>query len=180
MINIQKFNSVHIGSIWSILSTSVLFSPHYSNSVHFSPVCPPRSYYVQILFGPFCLIWSYSVHSVHSVRQSFIRSNSAHSVLFSLLRSNSVHSAHIDSIRSTLVLFCPLWLNSVHISSIRSTLVLFGLPQSYSGHSVHFGSIRSIFSTLVLFGLFSPLWSYSVHITSIRSTSVHYVHLGPT
>ena len=80
-----------------------------------------------------------------------------------------------DLIQSTSVLFSPFsthWPYSVHIGHILSTLVLFG-PHwsylvhylSYSVHYVHFnpfGPIRSIFSTLVLFGLVCPLRSYLV------------------
>ena len=114
MINIQKFNSVHL----------FLFGP-------FSPIQSTLS--TKVLLCPIWPIRSY----------------------FSLFRSNSVHLVHIGSIRSTLVLCCPLWstlVHAVHIASIPSTLVLFGpfCPlQSYLGHSVHFGLIRSILSTLV-------------------------------
>ena len=50
--------------------------------------------------------------------------------------------------------------------------------QFYSSHSIHFGLIRSILSTLVRFGPFYSLSFYSIHITPIRSTSVQYVHLS--
>ena len=94
-------------------------------------------------------IWSYSVHSVLFSPLCPLK---FYSVLF---QSISVHLVYIGSIRSTLVLCCPLWstsVHAVHIASIPSTLVLFGpfYPlQSYLGHLVHFGLIRSILSTLV-------------------------------
>ena len=73
-----------------------------------------------------------------------------------------------------LVLFCPLSSNSVYLDLLRSTLVLFRPIL-----------IRSILSTLVLFGPFCPLCSYSIlsfqsfHIGFIRSNSVHTVLFGP-
>ena len=50
--------------------------------------------------------------------------------------------------------------------------------QFYSSHSIHFGLIRSILSTLVRFDPFYSLSFYSIHITPIWSTSVQYVHLS--
>ena len=52
--------------------------------------------------------------------------------------------------------------------------------QSYLGHSVQFGHIRYILSTLVLFNLFCPFRSYSIHIASIHSTSVQFGPIQPT
>ena len=107
MINIQKFNSVHL----------FLFGP-------FSPIQSTLS--TKVLFGRIWPIQSYSVH-------------------FSL----------IQSIQSTLALFGPHWSYVVLfglIRSMQSTLVLFSpfCPlQSYLGHSIHFGLIQSILSTLV-------------------------------
>ena len=62
----------------------------------------------------------------------------------------------------------------MHFNFIRSNLApfglfLLGLIWSYSVHSIHFGPIRSILFTLVLFG---PLWPYSAHIGFIRFTLV--------
>ena len=45
------------------------------------------------------------------------------------------------------------------------------------GHSVHFGPIRSILSTLILFGQFCPFRSYSVqsfHFSPIQSDLVKF------
>ena len=102
------------------------------------------------------------------------------------------------------VLLNPLWFYLVHFDPIRSTLVLFCPLQSYSGHSVHFGLIRSILYTLVFQStlvIFGPLWllqSYSDDMDFIWSTlvlfrpfrsnlvifgpihfhTIHYVHFG--
>ena len=97
-----------------------------------------------------------------------------------------------DLIQSTSVLFIPFskhWPYSVHIGPILSTLVLLS-PHwsylvhylSYSVHYVHFnplGPIRSILSTLVLFGPLCPLQSYSVHIGPIRSSMSTSILFGP-
>ena len=65
-------------------------------------------------------------------------SYSIHSILFSPIWSYSVYS----------VLYSPLWSYLVFIGPILST-------SDYSGHTV---SIRSILSTLVVFGPFCSLW----------------------
>ena len=69
-------HSVHFGSIWSILSTLVLF-------------------------GPFCPLWSYSVHvavisstSFWPVHVSPIRSSLSTSILFGPIWSHLVYSVH--------------------------------------------------------------------------------------
>ena len=63
-----------------------------------------------------------------------------------------------------------------HIRSILSSLVLFGLLWSYW---VHLDHISPMLSTSVLFGSFGSLWSYSVGIGPICSYSVHYIHFVP-
>ena len=66
------------------------------------------------------------------------------------------------AIRSTLVLFSPLWFYLVHFGPIQSTLVLFDpiwSIRSYSVHFVHFGPFSPfslIRSTLVQLGLIWP------------------------
>ena len=69
------------------------------------------------------------------------------------------------------VLFGLLWFYSVYY-------VHFGSLQSYLGHSVNFGHVRSIRFILLLFGPFSLLRSYTVDIGPICSYSVHYIHFG--
>ena len=87
--------------------------------------------------------------------------------------------------------FGPLWLylvHFVHFGPLQYTLVLFSPHRSYS---VLLNPIRSILSTLVLFGplllwsylvLFGPHWSYSVYSNNfglLWSYSVHSFHFGP-
>ena len=122
---ITKLLLSHINlAFWSI-------HPIRSYSVHFSSFSPIRSTFrpIQstfIIFGPFCLRWSYSVLfssfcSICSILSTL--------VLFDFIYFSSVHFSPIRSIRSTLVLFSLLW-------SIMSTLVLFCLfcpLRSYSG-----------------------------------------------
>ena len=82
----------HFGSIQSIMSTSVLFSPHWSYLVHFGPFCPLQSYSVHsVHLVPIRSIWSYFVHLVHFVPYSLIRSIWITSVDFGLLQSIFVH-----------------------------------------------------------------------------------------
>ena len=64
-----------------------LFGPHYLYSVHIDPILS-----ILLLFGPFCLLWSYSVYSVHF--------GSIWSILSTL-----VHFSPIRAIRYTLILF---------------------------------------------------------------------------
>ena len=103
---------------------SFLFGSIWSYSVHSvlcSPLCPLKFYSVQ--FGPFGLI---------SVHFGLIRSISYTLALFGLHWPYVVLFGLLRSMQSTLVLFspfCPL--------------------QSYLGHSIHFGLIQSILSTLV-------------------------------
>ena len=111
IINIQKSYSVHIGSIWFILSSSVqfcpirsiwsylvhyvhqssiiysvLFSPHWPYLVHIGP-----SWFTEVIFGPFCLLWSYSVHYVYF---------GFNFVLFGPYWFYSVHFVHFDPLQS--------------------------------------------------------------------------------
>ena len=129
MISIQKFYSIHIGlfgllpsylvhrilfgPLWfpsihsihigPILFTSVQFNWHWSYSIHFCPI-----WSTLVLFSPFCLLRSYSVHSIHL------------GFILSTLGSYSVHSAHFGSNQSILTLL-------VLSSLLQSTLVHFVL-----------------------------------------------------
>ena len=95
--------------------------------------------------------------------------------------------SYIWSILSTIVVFSPI-IHSVHIGSIRSTLVLFCPLRFYSVHSVYFSSIRSILptlflfspiqSTLVLFSPFCPLWSTSILFRLFNLLRFYSVHFG--
>ena len=69
-------------------------------------------------------------------------------------------------IRSTLVLFGPLWSNLLYNGPNVFTSVLFSPLWSYS---ILFGSIRS---TFFLFGLY---WSSCIHFSPIRSTLVLFI-----
>ena len=187
MINIQKFYLVHIGSIRSIMSSSVWLGPIWS-------------------------IWSYLVHFVLSTKVLFspIQSYSIHFSLTQSIQSTldlfdphwsySIHFSPIRSILSTLVLFgpfYPLWSYSVHyvyFSSILSYSVHIGPIRSILSTLIDFNPIWVIRSTFVLFGPFCPLWflfgpfcplrSYSVYsflfipIQSIWSTLFHLVQFG--
>ena len=105
------FYSVHLGPIWSILSTLILFGliwSYYVYSVHFGPI---RS------FSPH---WFYSVHFVHF---SLIKSTSVQFSPFYSLWFHSVHSIHFGPIWSISVLFGPLWSYYVPFNLILFTLV---------------------------------------------------------
>ena len=172
IINIQKSYLVHIGSIWSIMSTTV----HKAITSPFDPIQSILSTKVlfglfgllqstSVLLGPFSPHWSYFVH-FSSIQSKLVLFSS-----FCPLLSYSVHFVHFGLIRfilSTLILFHSIWSilsTLVHFSPIRAiryTLVLFGL----------FCPLCSTRSTLVLFSPFFPLQSYSIHIGPIWSTSV--------
>ena len=180
----------------------------YISVVHFSPIqsYSTHSGFIQFTLVLFGSLWFHSIHSVHfgSIRSTLV-------CLFFLVDIGLIRSIPSTSVlfnsfyplRSTLVLFGPLWLysvHSVHFGSIQScsvcfgpiwsTLVLLGPFWSYSVHSVYFGLIRSIQSTLVLFflfclllsnfvlfGPFGLLFSYMVHISLVRSilsTSINF------
>ena len=150
IINIQKSYSVHIGSIQSIMFSSIQFGLIQSYSVLFSP-CYPLKFYL-VYFGPFNLIQSTSL-------------------LFGPFGPHlfySVHSVHYSPIQFKLVLFgpfCLLWSYSIQIDSIQSSLST-TVQYAHFGPTVQFGPVQSILSTLLLFG---PLGSYSVHLVPIRS-----------
>ena len=131
---------VHFGSIRSIMSTSVLFNPYYSYSVHFCPICPHRTYSFQ--FGP--------VRSILSTLILF----GPFSPIYSILSTKVIFGPiwPIWSYSAQFSLFSPHWSYFVHIGLLRSTqstMALFGPLWSYSVHSIHFGSIRSIRSNSV-------------------------------
>ena len=90
MINIQKYYSIHIGPIWSNLST-------WSYLVDIGPI---RSYL--FLLGPHWLTLSYSIHFGPPC------SHSVHFVLFGPFVFSLVHLDHFDSFWSTLVHFYRL------------------------------------------------------------------------
>ena len=112
---------------------------------------------------------------------------------------NAIKNINIQSlIQSILVLFGPfchlqsIWFNLAH--SVLFNQLRFNLVHSIhiGPYSLYFGLIRSIQSTLALFGphwsyfvLFSqfyPLWSYSVYYLyfgSISSYSVQSAHFDP-
>ena len=149
MKNIQKSHWAHIGSIWSILSSSV-------HSVLFSLFCPLKFYSVQfyliqctsVLFGPF------SPYQLYSVYICAILFTSVHFFYFSPFQFYSGHSVHFGHIRSIFVLFdpfCPLQSSL----SIQSNWVLFGPSYSYSVHLVPIQFIRSYSIHLVHF---DPFW----------------------
>ena len=119
------------------MTTSVLFSPIWSYSVHFSPI---RLISVQL--GWFGLILSTLVlhvpfASIHSTLILFGQ-RWFYSALFGPYWSYSVHSVYFGPIQSNLVIFSPIWPNSVH-------LILFGPLRYYMVHSLYFGPIRYIF-----------------------------------
>ena len=150
MKNIQKSHWAHIGSIWSILSSSV----HTVLISLFGPIQSILS--IKVLFSS---ILSYSVHvsPIWSI-QSIL-------ALFGLYLCYSVYFSPFFLLQSISVLFGPfgpLWSYSVHFYSIRS--ILSTLVQSV--HSVQLGPVRSI---LFLFG---PPCSYLVH-------SVIFYPFGP-
>ena len=93
---------VHLGSIQSILSTSVQSSPHWSNSVHFIYLGRRQSDLVR--FSLFCLLRFYSVHIV------LIRSIWSHSVQWSTLFHliQFCPSGSLSLFCSTLIYFCTL------------------------------------------------------------------------
>ena len=132
MINIQKYYSVHISLIRSMLVHSVHFGSIWSTLVLFGPICPLGPIQLTlVLFGP---LWSYSVlfiptrstlvHSILfislsyylvllvsfgpilSIRFYFV--HSVHFVPFSPFVFTSVHLDHFDSFWSTSVHFCTL------------------------------------------------------------------------
>ena len=112
---VSPFGLIRYRSIWSY---SVLYSPLWSDLVH----------YVQ--FSPLRCIWSYSVHFGHSLSTKVLFGP------FGLIGFYSVHFSHIWSIMFNLVLFSLIW-------SILSTLVSFSHIQSTLGLFCHFGPIWS-------------------------------------
>ena len=115
---------VHFGSIRSIMSTSVLFNPYYSYSVHFCPICPHRTYSFQfgpvrsilstlILFGPFS-----PIYSILSTKVIFgpIWPIWSYSAQFRLFSPHWSYFFHIGPLNAQ-------WLYSVHVGPIRSYLV---------------------------------------------------------
>ena len=164
---IGRTKALHFGSIRSNL---VLFCPFYllwSCSVHMVHL---------VIFAQLCPLWSYSAHSVLFGELWF------YLVQFGLFRSYSVHFLHFSPIQSLLVLSSHILSTSVQfgsILSIRSYLVhsvyfdFIWFIQSYSIHwfySVHFGSIQSPFVIIL---------SYSVQACPIRSYLVYLVLFGP-
>ena len=103
---------VHLGSVQSILSTSVQSSPHWSNSVHFIYLGPRQSDLVR--FSLFCLLRFYLVHLFLF---GLIRSTLFLFGLFGPILSNGPlcsiwsNSVHLDH----LVYFVPLWSIFVHL-----------------------------------------------------------------
>lgn len=89
-----------------------------------------------------------------------------------------VHSAHFGTIQSTLVLI-GLFYQLRLIRSILSTLVLFGLRWLYSVYSVLVGPNQSILFTSVLFGQFCQFRSYSVYFRPIQSILSTLYIFGP-
>ena len=136
--NQAKITSVLFDLIRYIMSTFVLFS----------------LLWCLVLLGPFCLLWSYSVHLI----------------LFSPLRPYSFYQKKKGKGRPYLV-------HSIHfgltlpIRSSQAFLVLFSLLWSYSILLVHFYLIRSslVYSVhSLIFGPFDPFRTYLVN-------SVHFV-----
>ena len=181
MTNIQKYYLVHIGSIQSILSSSVLFGPIQSIlSSYYSSI---QSNLVN--FGPFSPHLPYSIHIGHILSTLFLWSILSTLVLFGPIRSilsALVLFGPIRSILFTLVLFGPFYplrSYSIHNATIWSDLVPFSPIQSHSVHSIysdHIQSIHSYFVHLVMFCPFGPIWS--IQITSVcfgplRSIFVH-------
>ena len=127
-------HSIHIGPI---LSTLVLFSPHWSylvHSIHFGTIQSTL-----VLFGP---TWSYSIllflfsYYIHFGPNLSIRS---YSVQFGPLKSFSVHIGTLSPIHSTLVLFGPFWSTLFSFDLILFYLVQFIPFVSTSVQSDHFG-----------------------------------------
>ena len=124
----------HLCQFWSysvhfilIRSTSVLFSPYWSNSVH----CPLRSSVVLfwsslVLFAPiwFILFSSLQFGPIQSNLVLFFPIWS-YSVLFSLFFLLWFNSVHVGPITYNLVLFSRIWSYSVQFGHMRSTLLLF-------------------------------------------------------
>ena len=118
---------VLIGSIWSYLVHSILYSRIRSCSVH------------SFMFSRlvlFCLIWSFSL-LLGPFFSPFIPiwAFQSYLVLFNpiwSIRSFSVLFCLVWSIHSYLVLFCIIRSSSVFFDPLRSYLVLFGLVRSYS------------------------------------------------
>lgn len=95
----------HIGSIWFILSTSIVFSPHWSYSVQFGPF----QFILSTLILICVLIWPYLVP-------------------FGPIWSTMFQFGPILSISSTVFLFGPIlciW-STLFIWSIQTTSVHFG------------------------------------------------------
>ena len=132
MINIQKYYSVHISLIRSMLVHSVHFDSIWSTLVLFGPICPLGPIQLTlVLFGP---LWSYSVlfiptrstlvHSILfislsyylvllvsfgpilSIRFYFV--HSIHFVPFGPFVFTLIHLDHFISFQSTSVHFCTL------------------------------------------------------------------------
>ena len=123
MINIQKYYSVHISLIRSMLVHSVHFGSIWSTLVLFGPICPLGPIQLTlVLFGP---LWSYSVLFVPT------RFTLVHSILFSLLWSYSVLLVLIRSYFVHLVHFVPF-------GPFVFTLVHLDQFDSFWSTSVHF------------------------------------------
>ena len=132
MINIQKYYSVHISLIRSMLVHSVHFGSIWSTLVLFGPICPLGPIQlILVLFGP---LWSYSVLFIPT------RSTLVHSILFISLsyylvllvsfgpilsiRFYFVHSVHFvpfgPFVFTSVQLhhFNSFWSTSVHICTL--------------------------------------------------------------
>ena len=171
-INIQKSYLVHFGFVQStlvlfglvspldlILSTSVLFGPHWFYSVHF------------VHFGP---LQSYSDHSVH---YSHIRPVLYTLFLFGPLLSYSIHYVHFGPIWSSLVLFGPICSYSVHYIHFVPNLSirLFGQLQSYSIPFVPIPSICVHFSSFLCTYLYGKYMLRSLSIDRWKKMSDIYI-----
>ena len=166
MINIQKSLLVQIGFIWSILSSSVytiligpfgpiqsilstkvLFCPHWLYSVHIGPILSTL-----VLFDPLFPLQSYLVTSIYigSIRSS----------LSILVQLSPIRSILSTSILFRFGLFCPLQSYSIH-------LFLFRPPCSYLVHLVLlylFGPLCSIWSNSIQSDYFGPFLSTFVQL----------------
>ena len=108
---------VHYGPLWSYpiwsIHSYLVYLVHFSpilvhngpsvNSIHFDHIrpnlVPLHPIWPTFLFGPFCPLWSYSIHLV-------------------LLAPLWSYLVLFNPIRSTLVLFNPLWFYLVHFGLI--------------------------------------------------------------
>ena len=133
---------MHSNLIRSILSTLVLFGPHWFNLIH--------STHFGLIQSTLILLWP-------------LRFNLSTLVRFSPIWSCFVHFFHFGPNLS----ICSY---SVQFALIRSPSVLFGLLWSYLVHWVHlvsFGPIMSIQSTLFHLDHFSPFWSTLIYLCAL-------------